>query len=274
VALVHRVPQRLLGELGGRGDEREVVRVRGRDRTRDVDDDEQCAVLGVVDGRRRAGPVVLHAYQVLGGEDLHRVIQRDRRADRVGPGRALRPAHALYEGDGLGHQLHARVPLEPQHVPVGVGDHEHLLGVGGHDPAEHVAQQRYHGGERMARAQLGHVVGGELERRVVVLGVDARVQRPLPRRPDQLAQADRRCAVGQHGRVRPAQHARVALGIGRRVEGIQGSAGTALLSPGRLRPHTAPDRAALEGCGHAHPRHRRPRQGRRRHRRRPAPLRP
>ena len=70
--------------------ERERVRVRGAERAGQVDHAEQLAGRGVVHRRRRARPAVQQPVEVLGREDLHGMVERERGADRVGADRRSR----------------------------------------------------------------------------------------------------------------------------------------------------------------------------------------
>ena len=87
--------------------ERERMRVGGADPAGQVDDPEHLAGLGIVHGRAGAGPPVDAAAEVLGGEDLDRVVDGDRGADAVRPGRLLAPEPAGDEADVLGGRQHA-----------------------------------------------------------------------------------------------------------------------------------------------------------------------
>ena len=68
-----------LGEPGDRGDQRHAVRVRGPEVPGEVDRAEEHAGARVVDRRGRARPAVEQAVEVLGGEDLQRVVEVQRR---------------------------------------------------------------------------------------------------------------------------------------------------------------------------------------------------
>jgi hypothetical protein len=82
---------------------------------------------------------VLLGQEVLGREDLDRVVDGERRADRVGPGADLRPQHPLLEGDAVGALAHARVALQPQDPTRPVDDDHDVLGIH-REAAEAVAQ--------------------------------------------------------------------------------------------------------------------------------------
>ena len=94
--------------------QRERVRVRGAERAREIDHAEDRAGHRIVDGRGRARPAVQQPVEVLGREDLHRVVERERRADRVRPDARLAAQRARHEVRAARGLEHPRVPLAPQ----------------------------------------------------------------------------------------------------------------------------------------------------------------
>ena len=130
--LLVAAPQARLGELHGRADERDGGRVHGLGGPADVDDTQQLAAARVVHGAGGAGPAVVAADEVLGGEDLHRRVLGQRGADRVGADRPLGPAGALGEAQRVGPVPHPGRSLAPQQHAVRVGDDHDVPGVLGH----------------------------------------------------------------------------------------------------------------------------------------------
>ncbi len=94
-----------------------------------VDDADQLTGERVVDRRGRAGPRVNGRHQVLGREDLDGVIERHRRADRVGPDRRLRPRGALDEAHPVRQLDRAPLATHPQQVRLRVRDRDHVTDV-------------------------------------------------------------------------------------------------------------------------------------------------
>jgi hypothetical protein len=84
------------GACGADGD-RQAARVHAPLEPGELDHPEHLARVGVVHRGRRAGPGLDDLDEVLGGEDLHRVVGRQGGPDRVGPGAVLAPESALHE---------------------------------------------------------------------------------------------------------------------------------------------------------------------------------
>jgi hypothetical protein len=97
-------------------------------KARQVDDAKQLARLRVVDGGRCAGPGLDLLHEVLGGEDLDRVIGRQRRPDSVGAGAHLAPERALREVHRVGClRANPGVALDLEQHPRRVADDDHVL---------------------------------------------------------------------------------------------------------------------------------------------------
>ena len=97
VALLQRELEAGLDGARGRGGDGEAVRVDGAEVAREVDHADHRAGVRVVDRRRAARPALHRIAEVLGPEDLDRVVERDRGADRVRARAALAPQRALGE---------------------------------------------------------------------------------------------------------------------------------------------------------------------------------
>ena len=216
--------QRVLGHPGGCADEPERVRMRRAQRPADVDDAEQRARHGVVDRRRRAPPRVLLGQEVLGAEDLHGVVDRQRGADRVRARAVLGPAHALGELDPLDRVvLDALVALEPEDPALGVADDHHVLGVVG-ERAEAAAQDRHHVGDRRVGPGLDERVRVERAVRAQTLGVEAGELHPRPRLLDHGARLERAAAAFERGLPHPPQVPRMHPHVGAGIDGDEGVA--------------------------------------------------
>jgi hypothetical protein len=111
-------------------------------------------------------------------------------------------------------------------VPVGVGDQHDVHRVVG-DGAQRAAQHRQAGAERVRRAQVGQLVGGEDDRRRPVVGVDVRGQAAPPRLRDHRAGCLPARAVAQHRVEDLGQPA----GVRPRVAGDLGRRGAAVPCP-------------------------------------------
>ena len=151
----------------------------GSEAARQVEDPEDLVRLGVVDRRGRARPAVKPAVEVLGGEDLDRVVELERGADRVGPDRALAAQMAREEARGDGDLQRLRMPAGPQQDALGVAEHREVTRVLG-GLGEHALDQR----QQMRHRVLGQGLGGlgsveHLRGRPV--RVDARAERPASR---------------------------------------------------------------------------------------------
>ena len=153
----------------------------------DVDRAEDRAGVGVVHGRGGARPDVVGAHQVLGRVDLHRRVDGQRGAHRVGADR--RPRTSAMPGDEpdrVGRAQQAGGPLAPEDRAVGVGDQHDVHGLVG-DAHQRAAQQRHHLAERVRGAHAGHVVVAVDDGRGVPVGVDVRGEAALPRLGDERA---------------------------------------------------------------------------------------
>ena len=93
-ALAHELRLRRLRD---RRHQRERVRVRVAERAREVDRAEDRARRRVADRRRGACPAMQETVEVLGREDLHRVLERERGADGVRTDRRLAAQRARLE---------------------------------------------------------------------------------------------------------------------------------------------------------------------------------
>jgi hypothetical protein len=215
---------------GSRGGDRDLqaVRMYVLPETGEVDDAEQLARLRVMDRRRRAGPGLDDLDEVLGGEDLHRVIRCQGGPDRVGPGALLAPQGALGEVHRVGRPgANPGVALELQQEASRVAHHDQVVRPAG-DARQAVADQRRRldqGMQLPARRCLGTIGGhrGQSAPR----GIHPRVARAPPRVGDRRPDAPVHLARGDEVLPLPPQFARVPAGRRSRVDGEPGIAGHA-----------------------------------------------
>ncbi len=104
-----------------------------------IDHADHLARGGIVDRRRRTGPVLHGVPEVFGGEYLHLVIQCESRARCIGPGVRLVPGGTLDEVHRFGAAPRTRVSLDPQQASGRVTDDHEVLAVVG-DAAHEIAQ--------------------------------------------------------------------------------------------------------------------------------------
>ena len=149
VALLQRELEAGLDGARGRGGDGEAVRVHGARVAREVDHADHRAGVRVVDRRGAAGPALDRVAEVLGAEDLDRVVERDRGADRVGARAALAPQRALGEVHVARRaQAHLRGALDRHQHAVGVRDDDQVARLVG-DRRQALADQRRDAGERV-----------------------------------------------------------------------------------------------------------------------------
>jgi hypothetical protein len=177
--------RRLVGEVRlddlRRGhDEREAVRVGGVDGPGEVDRTEQLTGLGIVDRGRRRRPAVHALLEVLGGEDLQRVIEHEGGAERVGPGHRLAPQRTGLQMDPLGGLQRVGVAAGPEDEALAVGDRHDLVGVLG-DADEDALDDVQQRGERVSQEQPAGLGAIEHQRRTLAR-IDAGGLGALPRR--------------------------------------------------------------------------------------------
>ena len=123
---------------------------------------------------------VHRAAEVLGGEDLHRTVDGERRPGGVGPGRRLRPA-------GSGNEVHEvrpapgrGGPVDPQQSPVRVAHRHQMVAVPGVAPGQ-LTDQRHRPGQRMVLTKGAESVVVEFDAR------DALGAHPGPLRSNRLS---------------------------------------------------------------------------------------
>ncbi|PSK65848.1 hypothetical protein B0E53_02166 [Micromonospora sp. MH33] len=166
----------------------------------DVDRAEQPAGGRVVDRGGGAGPALHRPDEVLGGEDLHAVVDGQGGAGRVGAGVGLVPAGAGHEVHPLGVPEHPRVPLHPEQPSVRVADRHEVRAVL-RDAAEQVAEEGQYAGQRVGGPVARQRVVGEVDRGGG-LGVEQRG--PLPRPAHHVADPAGGGAGGEERFVRGA----------------------------------------------------------------------
>jgi hypothetical protein len=147
---------------------------------------------------------VEQAVEVLGREDLHRVIESKRRADRVRSDPVLAAKAPRHEAR-LGGRGHAGVSLGPQQQPLRVTEHREVTGVLS-DLAEELAEQRHDSRERMGVKPLLRLVLVEHARRTP-LGIDAGRHAACPRAHNHLPQYGWRPALRERHIVRAPHQA-------------------------------------------------------------------
>lgn len=166
-----------LGGAGRRLHEGQAVRAGQIVAAGDVDRAEQAAGVRVVDRRGGAGPRLHRHGEVLGREDLHRMVDRDRDAGGVGARVRLVPPGPGDEVHPLGPRPRPTMALDPEQPAGRVAHRKQVPPVVG-DAAQQVAEQRQHPGQGVRLAILLQLGVGELQRREHV-GVDG-AGRPPP----------------------------------------------------------------------------------------------
>ena len=207
-----------LGHAGGGGDERQRVRMGRLQVAGEVDDADDLAGLRVVDRRARALPRVDEAAEVLGGEDLDRMVDGDRRAERIGSGALLAPVGAADEVHVLGRLDHVLMALDPQEHAARVRDHEHVAGPR-RRVRQQVAQHGQHRVERMVLPAVGDRVLVHDDRRAALAGIDAGFAGPRPGLLHDGTHVTRDLVSGVEGVVHAAKRPRIRGPIGDRVDG-------------------------------------------------------
>ena len=143
-------------DLPGRGrDEREAVGVGGAQAAGQVDHADRLTCVGVVQRRGRAGPGVHLLGEVLGGEDLHRMVHGEGGSHGVGAHRLLAPLGAERQVDRVRPVEHPRVAVDPEDRAVGIAEEGDLLVLGLHllpKLAEDRRRQREQARARAVRA--------------------------------------------------------------------------------------------------------------------------
>ena len=210
--------ERVLGHHRRGRDQRQAVRVRGAGRAAQIHDAEQLARRRVVDRRGGAPPRVLAGEEVLGREDLDRVVDGQRGADGVRARARLRPQHALGEGDlVLRVAQHVVMTLEPEDAADLVAHDHHVLRVLG-EVAEAVAQCGQGAHEQRAAARLVELVGGERLLRLERIGPQAGRLHARPGARDHRPHRRARRVVRHRRLPRVAQTMGVQAQIGRGVD--------------------------------------------------------
>lgn len=149
----------------------------------------------VVDRRRGARPPLHPLGVVLPGEDLDRVVGRQRDADSVRSRRPLAPARSRDEAHVLRRPLaHPWVAVDREQQPVGIGDHDEVLRLFP-DRCERVSQDGCQAAERMLGEALVRLLLVDLERSRPPAGVYAGCGRAPPGVHDRRAETRHRALV-------------------------------------------------------------------------------
>ncbi len=136
--------------------------------------------LGIVHGNGGARPRLHEPVEVLGAADLHRAIERERRAGGRGADGGLRPVRALDEAHVAGERADVPVALDPQQAAGGVADGDHDARLARLARQQQRADHVHHARERVRAAVLLELGAREIERRKR-LGTDEAGQRAAPR---------------------------------------------------------------------------------------------
>ncbi len=161
-----RAEQRQVGlrRTGDRLHEPQAVRMREPVPAGDVHRPEYPPGARVVHRRRRTGPGLHPAAEVLGREHLHRPVHGDRRTRRVRSDGGLRPPCARHEVHPSRLPLGRRMSLDPQQPAVRVAHGEQMLAVGG-ERTQQLPEQRHHPRQRMLGAVGAEIAVRELHAR-------------------------------------------------------------------------------------------------------------
>src|SRR4051812_35866314 len=175
------------------------------ERARQTDRSEQLAGRRLVDRRRRGRPAVQETAEVLGREDLDRVVERERRPERVRADRRLAAKRAAEEPGRDRGLEHARMPRRPQQDAVGVADDDEVPGLG-RRRTEGAAHERHDCRQRVG-GEPGRRLGLVEDPRRRTVDVDSGRDAALPRAYDHRAEHGRGTATAEHDLVRTAQQA-------------------------------------------------------------------
>ncbi|HET6171694.1 MAG TPA: hypothetical protein VFD90_03755 [Gaiellales bacterium] len=123
--------------------ESEAVGMRCSHQTGEIDDSEQPAALGIVDGCRGTGPAMDDLAEMLRGMNLHGMVGSKGRPDRVRAGTRFAPERPLDEVHRVGgRRANLRVAVDPQQLTCGVADDDHMLTLAGDAPQALLYQRR------------------------------------------------------------------------------------------------------------------------------------
>ena len=211
-------PQAGLGQLHRGADQRDRGRVHGLGRAADVDHAEQVAGARVVHGARGAGPHVVAAHEVLGGEHLHRGALGQRGADGVAADRCR--SDQLAPSVKPSASARRRTAVEPSRQSSTPSASVTTMMCRASSATE-VSAARSSGstrcsGEPIRRCSTSSAVtgpGGSVR-----VGVDALGAGPQPGAGHQPARVGGRAVTGEQGVVHPGEHAGVPADVDARPD--------------------------------------------------------
>ncbi len=181
---VGRGGELMLDRARGEVHDGERVRMGGGEVAREVDDAEERTGRRIVHGRRGARPAVHGGREVLGGEDLERVMLGEGRTHGVGACRLLAPHRAELQVHLLRALDEGRLTVEPEQGAVGVADERDVIGVA--DIVEQPAQDWHGDGQRVLGPAPRDLLLGHLDGRKATPGIEPGGARPCPRALDHL----------------------------------------------------------------------------------------
>ncbi len=209
-----QLAQARLGEFGHRADQGERRRVQGVQRAAHVHDADQTAVARVGDRGAGAGPRVVGAHEVLGGEDLDGAPGDPRGAHTVRTDHALAPVSPEFESEPVGLAQHERAALRPPRPACGIAATTMMWCATSANREQALAEHRQDMPQLRGLAPPLDLVTDQQSGPEVVVEVDSAAQHALPGLLDHRAWREAGGLSGEGGVAHLAQHAGRLGGIG------------------------------------------------------------